>query len=76
MSELDTTMPNFDVHPASVNLAPEWGGQNALSLNEFEALLLVMHNDDFIFVTAGTTQLAVEGGETSGCGPDFQASHE
>jgi uncharacterized cupin superfamily protein len=75
MSDQDTTVPRFNVHTASYEPSPEWGGhkrflyespdgaRKAGSFKESGHFTEVMPFDEFIFVVAGSTTITIEGGE-------------
>jgi uncharacterized cupin superfamily protein len=76
MSDQETTVPRFNVHTASYDPSPEWGGhkkflyespdgaRKAGSFKEFGKFTEVMPFDEFIYVVAGSTKIAIQGGET------------
>lgn len=76
MSSKDASVPRFNVHTASFDPSPEWGGykkflyespdgaRKAGSFKESGRFVETMPFDEFIFVVGGSTKVSIEGGET------------
>lgn len=72
----DVTVPRFNVHTTQFDPLPEYNGEQAWlyksadgtrrvgSFKEVGRFVEHMHNDEFFYVVAGTSQVSVEGGET------------
>ncbi|WP_431230860.1 cupin domain-containing protein [Paenarthrobacter nicotinovorans] len=75
-TNLDTSVPRFNVHTTDYEPSPEWGGHKkflyespdgariAGSFKESGHYDYVMPRDEFFYVIAGSSKVAVQGGET------------